>query len=521
MKILWLVVMAFPALSRLLAAEPGAREAAGLLIDQVWSGHPVGFALLTERGHQFIAYYNAERKITVTGRKLGTTNWTRIHPEGVMVTKRRRMSNVTGWDSHNYLTMALDRDGCLHLSGNMHADPLVYYRSEKPFDLGSLRRIDRMTGEREQRTTYPRFSQHPDGSLIFKYRDGGSGNGSDLYNVYDPDTRTWRRLFDGPLLDGEGERSAYGTGPVRGPDGRYHMLWMWRDTPDAMSNHTLSYARSRDLMNWETSAGRPIARPLRLAGAEVIDAAKPGGGLVNMTYALGWDAQQRPVAAYHRYDTNGRSQIFVSCADGQGGWQTRTVSDWDFRWEFPGYGSQVKQVSVGRPAPEADGSLVIEYSAEQAGAGRWRLDSEALAVLEQLPARMNSAGPAATPRGNYPGLQVHTQSSQSGGTRWLLRWETLGVNRDLEHRDVPPPSELRLHEYRAENEAAQLLENKALPSAGSIFVTFPCRAQQHRRRGGGGEPCPVSGGEEAATERFAGGQQSPLLFGCSGGAGLA
>ena len=152
--------------------------------------------MLTERGHQFIAYYNTERKITVTGRKLGETNWTRVQPEGVWVTNRNRFSSVTGWDSHNYLTMALDRDGCLHLSGNLHADPLVYYRTEKPFDLGSLKRIDRMTGEREQRTTYPHFSKHPDGRLIFKYRDGGSGNGSDLYNVYDPDTRTWRRYVD-------------------------------------------------------------------------------------------------------------------------------------------------------------------------------------------------------------------------------------------------------------------------------------------------------------------------------------
>jgi alpha-L-rhamnosidase len=66
-------------------------------------------------------------------------------------------------------------------------------------------------------------------------------------------------LFDGPLLDGEGERSAYSSGPQRGPDGRFHLLWMWRETPDAMTNHTLSYARSRDLIHWETSSGNLCA----------------------------------------------------------------------------------------------------------------------------------------------------------------------------------------------------------------------------------------------------------------------
>ena len=108
----------------------------------------------------------------------------------------------------------------------------------------------------------------------------------------------------------------------------------------------------------------------------------------------------------------------------------------------------MKQVSVGRLAPEADGSLSIEFSATQAGAGRWRLNGDTLAVLEQLPTRKNSVEPAAKPRGSFPGLEVQTQSSQAGDTRWLLRWETLGINRDLANRDVPPPSELRLYEVR-------------------------------------------------------------------------
>jgi hypothetical protein len=419
----------------------------GMLIDHVWAGHPVGFDLLTDRGHQFIAYYDGKRRLTVSGRSLGDTNWTRVHPEGVLVPGRKRMSNVTDWDSHNYLTMALDGDGCLHLSGNMHADPLVYYRTKQPFDLTTLERIDRMTGKREERTTYPVFFRSPSGDLIFRYRDGGSGNGSDFYNIYDPVTRAWRRLFDGPLLEGEGERSAYGTGPRRGPDEAYHMLWMWRDTPDAMSNHTLSYARSRDLIHWETSMGRPIPRPITMGNAEVVDAAKPGGGLINMTYALGWDAQQRPVAAYHRYDANGHSQIFVARADGQAGWQTRQISDWNFRWEFPGPGSQARQISVDAPKPDGDGDLVVGFSAKQAGAGRWRLDGETLEVLEQLPAARQTAPEAAhLPRGDFPGLEVRTRRDAAQGRRWELRWETLGVNRDLANRDVPPPSELRLYE---------------------------------------------------------------------------
>jgi len=419
----------------------------GILIDHVWSGHPVGFALLTERGHQFIAYYDAARRLTVVGRALGQTNWTRVQPDGVMVPKRKRLSNVTGWDSHNRLVLALDRDGCLHLSGNMHADPLVYYRTQKPFDLTTLERLDRMTGARERSVTYPGFFQNGAGALCFRYRDGGSGNGSDLYNIYDPATKTWRRLFDTPLLEGEGERSAYAAGPSPGPDGRFHLLWMWRETPDALSNNNLSYARSRDLIHWETSTGKPLKLPITRATGEIIDPAKPGAGLINMCYALGFDAQQRPVAVYHRFDAARHSQAYVARPAADGQWQIRQLSYWNFRWDFSGPGSQARQVSLGRPTPDADGNLLVDFSTKEAGAGRWRVDGQTLAVLEELPPkRENSAEVSPKPRGNYPGLQVQTATSRSAGTRWVLRWETLGPNRDLVNRDVPPPSELRLYE---------------------------------------------------------------------------
>ena len=141
--------------------------------------------------------------------------------------------------------LALDRDGCLHRSGNMHVDPLVYYRTRAPFDVGMIERVDRMTGTRETRCTYPVFFKNAAGDLLFRYRDGSSGNGSDLYNIYDATTRTWRRLLDTPLLEGEGERNAYASTPVLGPDGRFHLAWVWRETPDAATNHSLSYARSR------------------------------------------------------------------------------------------------------------------------------------------------------------------------------------------------------------------------------------------------------------------------------------
>jgi hypothetical protein len=424
----------------------GSVPAEGELIDRVWAGQPVSFALLVERGHQFIAYYDAGRRLTVVGRKLGEAEWTRVQPAGVPNPARQRDSNFTGWDSHNYLRLALDREGCLHVAGNMHVDPLVYYRTRAPFDVATLERIDRMTGEREARCTYPVFFHDGAGELMFRYRDGSSGNGADLYNRYDGATHTWRRVIDTPLLDGQGDRNAYALDPVLGPDGRFHLVWMWRDTPDCATNNRLCYARSRDFVHWETSRGEPLALPITIANAEVIDPAKPGEGLINMTFNLGFDAARRPVVVYHRYDARKKSQAFVARPReaAPSGWDVRQISAWDFTWAFSGGGSIPAEVKLGAPRLERDGTLLVDFSTEAAGAGRWRLRGDSLEPIAQLPAAATTL-PAALMRA-VDGREVQTVSARSAVRRWLLRWETLPRNRDRPRATVPAPTELRLYE---------------------------------------------------------------------------
>jgi hypothetical protein len=420
----------------------------GILIDRVWAGHPVPFALLVERGHQFIAYYDAERRIVVTGRKLPDGPWSRFRPDGRTVPGRDHPSNAVGWDSHNSLQLALDRDGYLHLSGNMHADPLVYYRTREPFDVTTLERHDRMTGELEFKVTYPNFFKSAAGDLLFRYRDGGSGNGSDYCNIYDPTNRLWRRFLTTPLHAGEGARNAYASTPLLGPDGRFHVAWVWRETPSADTNHSLAYARSADLVHWENSAGQSVALPITLATSDVIDSAPPGQGLINTTYALGFDHRRRPLVAYHRYDSQGLSQIYVARPAPTGGWSRHLVSAWKFRWSFTGGGAIPIDVAVGRPTPQKDGTVVVDFHTRLAGSGRVRLDGETLAVLGQLPA-LPPVLPdnLRTAQSKFPGVSVQTMVRRAYGRVWVLRWETLGRNRDKPQATTPPASELRLYEF--------------------------------------------------------------------------
>ena len=418
-------------------------------IDKVWAGHPVSFAFLTERGHQFLAYYDADRRITVASRRIDETTWKRVQPDGVDLPGRGRPSNVTGWDSHNYLALALDKNGYIHLSGNMHNDPLIYYRSTRPLDIESLVRVDRMTGQRENNTTYPVFFKNRAGELFFRYRDGGSGTGRDIYNIRETTSGAWVNLLSAPLLDGQGRRNAYATNPILGPDGRFHLVWMWRDTPDCATNHSLSYARSADFIHWEKSDGTPLTLPITFGTGEIVDPAPVRQGLINMTFNLGFDPDRRPVVVYHRYDENGKSQAYAARPGARGArWNITQISDWDFRWQFSGGGSITAEVTLGAPVLQSDGRMIVDFSTTHpAGSGRWSLDARTLRPVATLPPPAGVLPDAlAKPVSDYPGMEVQTAVSRAEGRRWVLRWETLPRNRDQPRSSAPPATELRVYE---------------------------------------------------------------------------
>ncbi|MCC7491141.1 MAG: BNR repeat-containing protein [Fimbriimonadaceae bacterium] len=406
----------------------------------VWAGHPVGFALLTAGDRQWVAYYAADRQLTVAERVLPGGAWSFT-----------RLDTAVGWDSHNYVTLAIDDAGHLHLSGNMHVVPLIYYRTTRPREAASLQRVAQMVGSQELRTTYPRFFRGPANEFIFTYRDGSSGNGNQIYNVWDHATQTWSRLLDQPLCDGQGERNAYLDGPTQGPDGFFHLVWVWRETGDAATNHDPSYARSRDLRHWTRSDGTPLKLPITLATGEIVDPIPVGGGVINGNVKYGWDAQQRPIVSYHKYDAAGFVQAYCARLE-EGRWRIVQVSDWDYRWAFGGGGSIPFEIRVGAVRPEPDGTLALGYGHPKAGSGTWRLDPQTLRPIGKVEPKSTTPASLGKIEGSYPGLQVRTGgdagSSGEAGGRYLLRWETLGPNRDRPRAEAPPPSQLRLLKLR-------------------------------------------------------------------------
>jgi hypothetical protein len=416
-------------------------------ISPVWAAHPVGFRLLTHKEHQFVAFYDDQRRMTVGSRKLSDAAWHLV-----------RLPRTTGWDSHNYIALAADDEDYLHLSGDMHGSPLLYFRTMKPLDIDSFEQLPSMVGTKENKVTYPVFMRGANDAFLYTYRDGSSGNGDQIYNIYDHKSRIWKRLLDKPLSDGQGERNAYFNLPQLGPDAYYHMVWVWRETPDAATNHDPSYARSKDLVHWEKSDGTPQTLPITLSTGEIVDPIPVGGGVINGNVKLGFDKEKRPIVSYHKYDAKGNIQIYNARREA-GGWKIYQASDWNWRWDFGGGGSIPFEVGVSPVQLRPDGLLVQSHRSSKTGSGQWVLDPATLRPIPgaEVPEAENS-GPAypaeiSAVTSKFPEMRVNWagDAGRSGeaSVLYVIRWETLGPNRDRPRTGtLPKPSMLRLYKLR-------------------------------------------------------------------------
>jgi hypothetical protein len=406
----------------LISAAPAAAQRIEA-VDRVWAGHPVPFALVTTAERIYVGYYDAARQLSVASRPLGASWWTYT-----------RLPSWTGWDSHNGIAMAVDAAGQLHVAANMHNDPLVYFRTTSAGDVRTLTRVPLMADAAAERSmTDPVFLKDGEGRLIFKYRDGGSGRGREIYNVLDGER--WQRLTDAPLVDGEGKRSAYFVGPVQGPDGWFHLSWVWRDTPDAATNHDLSYARSRDLVRWTRSDGTPLPLPIRLGDAEVVDPVPVRGGMINNNTPIGFDSAARAVIAFHKYDGTGNTQVYVARRAAKG-WRVAQASDWSgFRWEFHGMGSLDFRLRVA--APVAEGNMLRVPIVRDGKPIDLLVNGATLARIGERPGADRLAARLSVPAG----MQLNRVEDASG---IAIAWATLPPRRDVPREDVPEPQVLRL-----------------------------------------------------------------------------
>lgn len=415
-------------------------------VDSVVADFPVGFKFIDQGEYQYVGYYNKYRELTVASRKTSESKW-----------KYKVLPSKVGWDSHNRITMAVDRDNCIHLSGNMHNDSLTYFKTTLPNDISSFERVfPQVKLDDELSSTYPSFTKGTNDELIFSYRKGGSGNGITIFNTYDEQTKSFKRLTNEPLFDGLNQMSAYARGPSLGPDNMFHILWLWRDTPACETNHDLSYARSADLVNWETMEGKKIQLPITPTNKNVTaDPIPAKGGVINGGAFMCFDKQNKPMLAYYKYDQVGNSQVYIARFEKEA-WVIKQVSNWDYRWNFSGPGSITFEIRLHGGRVNDSGEIVIDYMHVKKGNGQLIINPEDLSLIEDKHVEIIEGS-------EYPNELLPSLSNiDSASVKWLklpetaadskdyyaLRWETMGKRRFYKEREKPvKPSIMMLYKF--------------------------------------------------------------------------
>ena len=336
----------------------------------------------------------------------------------------------------------------------MHVDPLIYYRSTRPYDISSLAKVKNMVGVHEEDVTYPKFFYSDDNELFFSYRSGTCGNGVILINKFNTDNLAWERYSDQPLFDGieeNNDRAAYHRF-IGDDQGYFHYTWMWRWTPEVATSHQICYAKSADLIHWENAQGETIDLPFKPDDQRVIVDPTPSfGGMSNARYGLTLTPDNQPIIGYVKYDDNGFTQLYLArFIDGV--WIQSQISDWNFRWEFIGGGDRM--ILGGQfdfRGFSEDELLVIDWETETGKSGSYVVDPLTLQKLDKA-VDVDPKYPEKVweKMSSNEDLQVRIMPDVNFITcseKYLLKWESMPPSHGRHAPEVIPSgpiSELRI-----------------------------------------------------------------------------
>ena len=248
-------------------------------------------SLWTHQGWQYTAYWDDQRQVSVGRRELPNGVWSVVSLPGYERTERinRGKGGATSQgfgDGHEKVSLGISPDGVIHLAFDHHVstlhyrssvkgvanDPSAYSWNAKLF--GPVR--DNLGGGAIDRVTYPSFATDDKQFTLYLRLNGGSGNADS--HLFDYADGRWitpnpadSKIIDKNWSGGDQTVNAY-PHPLVIKNGRRHLTWCWRDTPDPKTCHDLCYAYSDDGgKTWCNNLGEVIG----LRGERFITADSP------------------------------------------------------------------------------------------------------------------------------------------------------------------------------------------------------------------------------------------------------
>lgn len=333
-------------------------------LGKAWAGNTINTVIFRHHGimtvgeYQYTAFYVDEHTLRLVRRHL--------QDDSLKVHDLAGEYNLK--DAHNSISLGMDREGHLHISYDHHATQLKYRRSLQPHDVREWSDELPMTGQNEERVTYPTFILPRQGfPLTLLYRHGTHNNGTAYIKTYDEAQQQWRD-HPKPILSGADQKpwtaNAYWNNPVVGEDGSLHLSFVWRThtlgAEKRVNNINVGYAKSYDNgLSWWTSNHQPYQLPITPANSETIWPVSPGSNLMNQC-SMALDSQQRPhIVFYSNHPGTGIPTFQHLWHDGTE-WQHQYLAKASQPFNLQGGGTL--QIPISRPCvliDTADNVLII------------------------------------------------------------------------------------------------------------------------------------------------------------------
>lgn len=321
---------------------------------------------------QVCAWYNRDKRVVLAKRELRLDSDQRNKEASEWKTNVTPFTGNTN-DAHNIISLIIDTEGYIHMSWDHHVNRIRYARSLEPFDIENF--SDAIPKPlRERRLTYPEFYDDNNGGLFFLFRTGSSGAGNLVLNHYGHQDRSekyeWQTLHEN-LISGRGRwtlmnllhpfrrvMNAYWQAAVD-DEGGLHISWVWRDSPDAATNHDICYACSPEGGNkWKRSDGTPYDLPITSESAEIIVKIPRKSSLIN-TGTMAIASKKRPlIATYWKAEGDRAPQYKLVYNDGRE-WKTSTIYERNLDFSLSGFGSL--KIPISRPRVLVDDEDNVYY----------------------------------------------------------------------------------------------------------------------------------------------------------------
>jgi len=389
------------------------------IIDKVRAWQRIRFDIVFHKSNLYIAYYNQKNNMTIV----------KTDTEGNIIQKSYLPENA-GRGIHHAVNLGVDSDGFIHVSWNIHKDPLKYYRSKKPYYITEFESIHKMIGQDEESYTYPVFFEDQNCNLYFRYRTGRAWNGNVFLNIYNCKLQKRFRLIEEPILDWKWKMNAYIGDFVSGPDWYFHTHRVRRDSPNCETNHTLEYAKTKDFKERFTANNRKIELPIHEWMWDVVDPVKTDQWILNGSIQIGFDFEKRPVISYHKFDINRNTQIFNARFENKQR-KIYQTSNWKYRWDFRWWGTIELEIDI-FPIYVKNWKVIQRFRHKVYWFWFWELDPSTFKIIQTIKTKEYITS-TLTPKISEHIVHTNPTNLESN---YILRWETYPPNRDKKRENV-------------------------------------------------------------------------------------